>query len=500
MTAGRQLRALVALRWQMVRSTRTRRGLIVLAATMLLLITAVALIGRLLPSGLAVNAALLTPTAYAGFAVLALVSPLAAGGGNELFPADQVSAYPIRPATMFLASLALAPLNLAWLSQVLLLTALTGGITTSAAGMPVALLTTYAYVTLVTVTGQALAWLVVGIRQSRTGRIGMWALAAAIGLTVGLVVQLGYTITVLDRLPTAAVAVTVLRGGSGAYLQWAAGFVPLLLGTVLAALLGTRACDWALRRPGSGTRRLDRTMRRRSPARSAFLALLATDRRSVWRSTSLRRGALVLILLPAAAAFGLQVSWDSLVLLPGLVAAGSALLFGVNAFCLDASGAVWLASLPHRPDLAALAKAWIIGETCLLAITAVILGGVLRVQDAPTVAQITAVAATTVCCTLWVCATCLKLSVDRPHRADLRGARDAPAPPGSMAVYSARLALSTTLIGLTMSLAAAARVWTLPILVGLPILLLAVRSLLRNVRRYKNLEIRTRVIQTVAAG
>src|SRR4051794_41953804 len=70
------------------------------------------------------------------------------------------------------------------------------------------------------------------------------------------------------------------------------------------------------------------------------------DRASVWRSRSLRRGLLVLGILPGAAAALADLPWSSLVLLPALVSAGAGLLFGVNAFCLDGPGAVWLGSLP----------------------------------------------------------------------------------------------------------------------------------------------------------
>lgn len=484
----------------MVRSAPARRGMLALLACLVLLLLAASRVSKLLPDRLTLNADLLMPTAFAGFAVLALVAPLAAGGGNELFPADQLVGYPVRPATTFLASLAVAPLNLAWLSQVLVLTALTGAATKGSAGTPVALLTTYVYVLVVTVVGQALAWAVVGIRQSRAGRIAVWSVAAGLAVTAVLVVRLGYTTRVLDRLPTTAIVITALEGGQGSYVSWARGFAELATATLLAALVGARICGWALRRPGSGERRSDRAVRRRSPAPSALRALLATDRASVWRTASLRRGTLVLILLPAAAAAGLGVSWDSLVLLPGLVAAGTGLLFGVNAFCLDASGALWLASMPHRPALAAWSKVWVLTETCLLSMAAVVLAGAVRARTAPTVAELTAVVVACACCTLWVAATCIKLSIARPHRADLRGARDTPAPPGSMAVYSARLATSTTLIGMLISAGAYSGVWQLSVLLGLPIALLAVRSLLRSVGSFEVPTVRAKVVQTVATG
>ncbi|MDP9240566.1 MAG: hypothetical protein M3O55_08010 [Actinomycetota bacterium] len=500
MTAFGQLRALVGLRWQMVRSRRVRFGLVGLLIALALLIIGAALASRFLADHLITNALVVTPTAFAGFALLALLAPLAAGGGNELFPADQLVGYPIRPGAIFLASVGVTPLNLAWLSQLLVLTALTGAVTKNPVLVPLALVTTYAYVALVTVIGQSLAWAVIGIRQSRRGRLAVWLGAAAATLVTVLVVRMGYTTRVLDRLPTTAVLITVLQGGAGAYRNWARGFAELLVATAGLSWVGMRICRWALRRPGTGRRSGDRPVRRRGPSPTAFRALLSTDRASVWRTPSLRRGALVLMLLPAIAAASLGVSWESLVLVPGLVAAGTGLLFGVNAFCLDASGAIWLASLPHRPILASVAKAWVIVETCLLAILAVVLAGAVRAKVPPTAAEMVALAVATVCCTAWVTATCMKLSVTHPHRADLRGTRDTPAPPGSMAMYSARLAVSTTVIGLLVSTGAYAGSTVLSGLVGLPVLLFAARSLLRTLRSYESPAIRARVVQTVAAG
>jgi hypothetical protein len=500
MTAGRQLRALISLRWQMVRSRRARVGLTVLLTGVLLLLVGAALVGWSLPARITAPAAVLMPTAFAGFAVLAITAPLAAGGGNELFPADQLVGYPIHPVTSFLVSLVVAPLNLAWLSQVIVLIALTTGVTSRGPGIPIAILTTCAYVLLVTVVGQGVAWAVVGVRQSRLGRWSVWAFATVVGAGVVVVVRLGHTAAVLDRLPTTAVVVTVLQGGQDSYLKWFRGVGELLAVTAVAWYLGGRVCDWALRRPGSGRRRGDRSVRRRKAAPTALRGLLATDRSSMWRTTSLRRGALVLIFLPAAAAAGLGVSWRSLIVLPGLVAAGTGLLFGVNAFCLDASGGVWLASLPHRPALAAASKAWVLVETCLIAVAAVVLGAALRMSTAPTAAEFTALGTSTACCTLWVVATCMRLSVTRPHRADLRGPRDTPAPPGSMAIYSARLATSTTLIGMIVSVGAYAGVWELSLLAGLPFALFATWSLLRTVNRFEQPQVRAMVVQTVASG
>ncbi len=124
----------------------------------------------------------------------------------------------------------------------------------------------------------------------------------------------------------------------------------LLAGAVARALaLGAGACApgrCAARRRRAG-RRSGR--RRRAPARvGRSRELVAVDRASVWRAPALRRGAVVLALLPGLLAAGAQLPWSSLV---GAARAWSrpapALLFGVNAFCLDGPGALWLASLPR---------------------------------------------------------------------------------------------------------------------------------------------------------
>jgi hypothetical protein len=95
--AGSQLRALLALRWQMARQPGLRFG-IVLGAVFLLW-----LLGQVLGSGDALDAPTLgtavelAPAAFLGFGVLALLAPLTAGGGNEVVPPDQLAAFPVRP-------------------------------------------------------------------------------------------------------------------------------------------------------------------------------------------------------------------------------------------------------------------------------------------------------------------------------------------------------------------------------------------------------------------
>jgi hypothetical protein len=192
--------------------------------------------------------------------------------------------------------------------------------------------------------------------------------------------------------------------------------------------------------------------------------------------------------------------WASIVLLPGLVAAGAGLLFGVNAFCLDSSGAVWLASLPHDPRLAYFAKARVLAEVCLAAVAVAVVAAGIR-APAPTATQLAAVVGSAVACTASVVAACMSLSVRRPHRADLRGARDTPAPPGAMAVYSIRLSLITTLTALALSLMSYGTPWPwLPLLVAVPLTVRALLALIRVAGEWSEPQVRAQVVATVASG
>jgi hypothetical protein len=95
----------------------------------------------------------------------------------------------------------------------------------------------------------------------------------------------------------------------------------------------------------------------------------------------------------------------------------------------------------------------------------------------------------------------MRLSVHRPHRADLRGARDTPAPPGAMAVYSVRLSLVTTLTGLVLYLMSYAEPWPwLPLLAAVPLTVRALLSLLRGAEEWSTPQVRARVVAAVASG
>ena len=497
-----QLGPLLSLRWRMVRSRRARLGFLTLAGAVPGLCVVAAVAGRLAPAGSRADVVLLAPTVLVSVALLAVLAPLVAGGGNELFPDDHLTAYPVTARTVHAASLVLTPLNLAWTTQVVGLVGLASYISERGELAALPALTFLAYAVLVTVAGQALAWSVVGMRQRTSGRRLTWAAAAAVALAGTAVIGTGRVGSVLNESPTTPVVIGALNGSSGAWTPWWLSTTAALLGmAVLAHVAAGRACVWALRQPREGARRLDADSVSRRPGRaSARAQLLATDRASVWRSPSLRRGLLVLGTFPGLVAATAGLDWPSLVLLPALVAAGAGLLFGVNSFCLDGSGAVWLASMPGRPGAAFWCKTQVVAEVCLVTMAATVVAGSLRAGGLPTTGEAAALLGCAATALLRVVATCMELSVERPHRADLRGPRDSPAPPGVMAVYSARLAVSTTLTAILFSALAGLDDWRWPAAVALPLCLLSLRRLVAAAAQWGDPAVRSRVVAAVASG
>ena len=442
----------------------------------------------------------LAPSAYLGFGALAVVAPLTAGGGGEVVPPDQLVAFPVRPATQFFGGLLLAPINLVWVIQLLVLAALTSYLTIGGS-LGRGALTTAAYVAGLTVLGQALAWFVVGLRRTRAGRRLVTGIGVALLLSAVVVIRSGQGGDVLEQSPTRTVVAGVVAGAQGDHARWAITTGVLLVAVLLGLVAGGAVCGWALRRPGdAGLRSHTEPVRRRAAKAGQLRELVAVDRASVWRAPALRRGGLVLTVLPGLIAAGTAVPWESMIVLPGLVAAGAGLLFGVNAFCLDASGSVWIASLPHDPRLVARAKTIVLTETVLAAVVVAALAGSLRSPGSPTGAQLAAIVASGLTCTAVVVAGALKMSVRRPHRAELRGPRDAVAPPGALALASLRLAFPAALVGILLGSASHTDSWWWPPLVAVPIMLLAALSVLRSLRSYADPWTRARIVQTVSAG
>ncbi len=522
-TAGRQTSALLALRWRMVRHPGVRAGLVLVLVAALVVLVLGALVAAGVPLGPKVDStdpwqglrpggpppdrtdeiALLLPTAMMAFLLTSILGPVVAGGAYELLPTSTLVAFPVRTRTLVRASLLLSPLNIAWFLQLVLLVAATGYAIRGPAAPVLPVLVLLAFALAATTTGHAVAWVLAGVRRTRAGRVATRAALVLAVLATLWVVRTDRVTDLLDSSPTVRVLAAQLLAAQGAPAgTWLPTVVGLLALAVLGYLAAVATAGWTTRRPGDrgSDPRTSAPLPRRSAPRSAYGALLAVDRASVWRSPPLRRGLLVLAVLPAAAGALAGLSWTSMTLLPPLVASGAVLLFGVNAMCLDGSGAVWVSTLPHDPALVLRAKRRVVLEVAALAVALVVVACAWRANAAPTPAQLAAVLGCAVSCTLLVTSTALHLSVSRPHRADLQGPRDTPAPPGSMALYSLRLAATTTFLGLLFAALSLTGDPVPPVLLALGLVLWSAWSWRRTAARWRDPVARGRVIATVAAG
>lgn len=443
------------------------------------------------------NALLLLPSAYLGALVIATVSAASTAGGRELLPRDQGVAYAVSPTTDHLGALAMAPLNIAWLIQCWVVLAGTafavGPDHILAAQLPVVL-----WLGLATALAQLVAW---GVEWVRRGRGGVWVVrgaGAALAGTVGAVIASGNVAAVLDQSPTLEVLLAVLHGADGAWLPWLRAVVVLLLAGIAAVLAGAYVAHALARRPPLEEMRVEssRHSRRTNPG-SDLVALLRVDRASVWRAVPLRRGIAVLALLPGLVAVASALEWYMLNILPGMVASGGALLFGVNAWCLDGRGALWRESLPVAPRLAFACRALVLLEVLLLATALTLVFATLR-AGTPTTAQVVAVGCATLVVTLQVVSGALRWSVRRPFSVDMRSARATPAPPLTMVAYSSRLALVTTFSGILFVGTSQAPTWHWSVLVAIPLLAVSGVRLVRTSRTWDEPDARCRVVATVA--
>jgi len=237
----------------------------------------------------------------------------------------------------------------------------------------------------------------------------------------------------------------------------------------------------------------------RPDTRSEFLALLRIDRASVWRSAPLRRGILFLAILPVLVALAGQLRWETIPVLPGLVASGVALLFGVNAWCLDARGTLWRESLPVAPRIALAARSWVMVEMLLVSGVATLVVCGVRAGPPPRIEQLVATVIAAVVISVRIVASSLRWSVRRPYAMDLRGARATPAPPGVMLGYSARLALTSSVTGFAFSALGQSLAWTWSVLLGVLLLATSAVSLVRTARRWDDPVARALVTRTVSS-
>lgn len=504
-TPNRQLLALLLLRWTMIRSSSLRLSISAFAFAPLAAIVLGLLALQNVPDEQRLNLALATPTFYVGFAILTLLAPLVSGGGYELYPSDQMVSYPARPATIFRGTLVLAPINLAWMVNVIALFLVTGVAVAEGeqALVPIArgLLVVAVFVAAATTFGHAVGWLVMGVRQTRRGRwatniLGVAALGAALA-----VVWTDQVITLLEESPTTEVLLGAYAGYQANYGRFLTTLLVLVVITLVSLRLGDRATAWALRRPGDhADRGSSRSASRRPTRQSAVIALVAVDHASIWRSTPLRRGVLVIVLVPGIIAAFAGMAWQSLILVPGLIAAGAGLLFGINAFTLDARGAIWLSTLPGWSRPAYLAKSLVFTEIALAAVLSALIGGSLRAPPPVSAAEVTAAASAAISCALIVVAIGMRSSLQHAHRADLEGPRDTPAPPGVMAMQSIRFATVTTITSLYFAALSVTATWWVPMIGLVPVVTFAYLHWQQTATAWQHPHVRAHVVTTVSGG
>lgn len=503
------LRGVVRREWRAVvdvghlvrlRAETVRRRRMVLLVLPFLLLTAVAAVApAYLPgareSSRATDVLVLMPTALAGFLVLALVSAIASGGGRELVPHEQTVAYPVSPTTDHLGALVLAPLNIAWLIQSWMLLgsaayALGTGRMLIAFQIGIVL-----WILAATAIAQVLSWTVEGVRRLPHG---VWAVRGLAVAAVGTlaVLQVAHLLGgVLDELPTRWLVVRLLDG-FGARWWTAAGLLVALL--LLATAAGAVPARLAARRPPRDELRSESgSIAPRSMPSTLLAMVVRMDRASVWRAVPMRRGLAVLAIGPGLVSLAGALPWAQMTILPGLVASGGALLFGVNAWCLEGRGVLWRESLPCSPAVVFTARAWVLAEFLVVA-SSVTLGLAALRAGRPEPEELAALGCAWVVVVLQVVAAAMTWSHRQPFAVDLRSARATPAPPVTMVSYSAKLAVSTTLTGLLFSLLARVPAWELSVLAACPFLLWSGVRLLHARDAWVDPHRRGRVIMAVA--
>ena len=483
------------------RSSRLRMrisGAVVLALTALAVVGP-AYLGGGFPRKESGSLIALLPSLCLGFLVLTAFTAVASAGGREIVPREQAVAFPVSTTTDHLGAMLLAPLNIAWVAQAWALL----GITSYALGpdrlwayeLPVLL-----WVLAATSLAQVAGWVAEGVRRGPHGIAVFRVVVLLLALgTVALVVT-GRLAPVLDRSPTIRILEMVLDAQGGRYASLGIGLVVLVLIAIGAAVLGALPARWALRRPMREELRLESGRHPSRPMpRSDFMMMLRIDRAAVWRSVPLRRGLMVLALMPGAVALAGNLEWRMLTVLPGLVASGGALLFGVNTWCLDGRGALWRDSLPVSPRTAFASKSVVLLEVLLCSAAVTLALAALR-AGRPTAPEVTALICSTLVVSTQVVAAGMRWSIARPFAVDLRSARATPAPPVVMAGYSAWLALATTLTGLVFYGLAQLDDVRYAVAIAVLLLIWSGWRLERAAQRWDDPVVRSRVISVVAGG
>ena len=445
--------------------------------------------------GNSVHVLVLVPSAMAAILVLNMASAVASGGGRELISRDQAAPYPISPTTDHLGAVLLAPLNIAWMIQAWVLLGMVAYSTPHRLLVQTQIMIVL-WLVFSTTAGQVVAWTMEAIRRGPFGIAISRSVLVLLGLTASAVQLTGNTGAFFDRVPTLRLFLYALAGWSW---RWAFGIGLLLGASLVAVVLGAVPAHLAAKRMPRDEARMETDQHEPRPMPASVLGILVrTDRASVWRSVPMRRGVLVLAVGPGLVALFGDLQWSQMTILPGLVASGGALLFGVNAWCLDGRGALWRENLPAPATALFDARTLILAEFLGVASLITILVGALR-AGLPNAEELAALVATLVVVTLQVVGAALRWSLKHPYPVDLRSARATPAPPAAMVGYSARLATCTTFTGLVFSGCAHVPDWRLSLIVAIPCVLWSATRLIRTRRRWEDPLTRALVVSTVAA-
>ena len=453
-----------------------------------------------LPQGMGSRADVLTllPSALVGILLIGVISAAASGGGRELLPREQAVAFPVSPTTDHLGALLMAPLNIAWLLQAWALLGATAFVVGPTWGLVPGQLLLLVWLVTATALSQVVGW---ALEWLRRGRRGVWStrfVTVGAGLAAAFLVADDRLVPVLEASPTTEVAIAGLGAAHGLSWSYVRVLVVLLVITLVAVAVGAWLAAAVDRRPVRDETRLESAAYRpRANPASDLVAMVRVDRVAIWRSVPLRRGLAVLAIMPGLVAIAGNLQWNMLTVLPGLVASGGALLFGVNSWSLDGRGALWRDSLPGEPRLVFLARGWVLAEVLLVATGGTLVMASLR-AGLPSTSELAAVGACGLVVVAQVASASMRWSVRRPFSVDLRSARATPAPPLVMVGYSARLALSTTFVGIFFSVLARVP-WEWAVACAVPMLLLSAWRLVRTADAWARPDTRSRVIATVAS-
>ncbi len=462
------------LRFRAATVRRPRAGALALAVLGLVTVAA-----AVVPAWLAVDPSVgrLLQPALVGVVLVAVGASTAGGGGRELIGRDAAAVHPVSPLTDHLGSLLLAPLSAGWLIQAWALLGLA-----AATGVPGAPLVALAWLMAVTALAQAVGWTSEWLRRRHRGLLPV---RLALPVAVGGLLAVGPAATVASAIRDGDLVAVVL--------------VTLAVATLGLVALGARLARAVARLVPRDEGRLETRAHAPRPTPHSDLALLRRiDRGSVWRSAPLRRGTWLLALAPGSVALVGGLDWSALVMMPGLVASGCVLLFGVNLWCLDGRGMLWRETLPVAPRTVVAARTWVLAELLVGAGAVTLLLGAVR-AGRPTAAELAAVVLALVVVVAQSLSAGLRWSAAHPHAVDLRSSRATPAPPLAMVGYSLRLAAVTTFAGLLLTaLAAVGRVDLLLGVAGVLVLVSALR-IARSVRRWADPVARAQVVAAVAA-